>query len=74
MIDHASIVLGNRVFDAPHADVIDVALNCELTAYDAEFVVVARQLGVSLATADRAVLRNAPDVAAPLSTLANGQA
>lgn len=74
MVDHASLVLGDRVFDVSHSDVLDVALNCGLTAYDAEFVVVARRLGVSLATADRAILRNAPDVAAPLLTLANEQA
>jgi len=74
MVDHASLVLGDRVFGASHSDVLEVALNCGLTAYDAEFVVVARRLGVSLATADREILRNAPDVAAPLSTLVNGQA
>ncbi len=74
LFDEASHVLGDRVIDAPHSDVIEVALNCGLTAYDAEFVVVARLLGVSLATADRAILRSAPDVAAPLSTFANGQA
>jgi len=71
MIENATLVLGDRLIDAPHTDVIDVALNCGLTAYDAEFVVVARQLGVSLATADRAILRNASDVATLLSTLAN---
>ena len=74
MMDHASLILGDRVFDASHSDVIEVALNCGLTAYDAEFVVVARLLGVSLATEDRAILRSAPDVAEPLSTRANGQA
>ena len=74
LFDEASHVLGDRVIDAPHSDVIEVALNCGLTAYDAEFVVVARLLGVPLATADRAILRSAPDVAAPLSTFANGQA
>lgn len=74
MMDHASLVLDDRVVDASHSDVIEVALNCGLTAYDAEFVVVARLLGVSLATADRAILRSAPDVAAPLSAFANGQA
>ncbi len=73
LLDEASHVLGDRVIDASHSDVIEVALNCGLTAYDAEFVVVARLLGVSLATEDRAILRSAPDVAEPLSTRANGQ-
>ena len=74
LIGEASLVLGHRVVDAPHSDVIEVSLECGLTAYDAEFVVVARLLDVPLATLDRAILRNAPDVAAPLSAVANGPA
>ena len=74
MIDDASLVLADRVVNPPHSDVIEVALDCGLTAYDAEFVVLARLLGVPLATADRAILRSAPDVAEPLATLADWQA
>jgi len=37
-----------------------------LSAYDAEFVVLARQLGLPLVTGDQAVLRAAPDVAVGL--------
>lgn len=69
MIENASLVLGDRVVDTPHSDVIDVAMSCGLTAYDAEFVVVARLLGVPLATSDRAILRSAADVAAQPATL-----
>ena len=47
----------------PHDRVIETALECGLTAYDAEFVVLARTLGVPLATSDREILEGAPDVA-----------
>ena len=57
-------MLGDRVADVPHDRVIDTALECGLTAYDAEFVVLARTLGVPLATSDREILEGAPDVAA----------
>ena len=48
MIDHASLVLGDRVVNPPGSVVVEVALKCGLTAYDAEFVVLARLLGRSI--------------------------
>ena len=42
------------------------ALECGLSAYDAEFVVLARMLGVPLVTLDKAMLDGAGDVAVPL--------
>ena len=61
--DEAVRVLGNRIDGVPHDRVIDTALECGLSAYDAEFVVLARTLGVFLATSDREILEGAPDVA-----------
>ena len=63
MCDDAATVLGPRVVSVSTDRVMDVALECGLTGYDAEFVVVARELGVRLATGDRAILRGAGDVA-----------
>ena len=63
MCADASRALGDRVDNVPHGRVIDTALECGLTAYDAEFVVLARTLGVHLATSDRDILEGAPDVA-----------
>ena len=59
----AELALGDRVTSVVPAQVIDMALECGLTAYDAEFVVLARTLGVHLATSDREILAGAPDVA-----------
>ncbi len=69
MSDDAAVVLEDRVVNLSSAQVIDAALACGLSAYDAEFVALARMLGVPLATADQAILRSAPDVAVPLATL-----
>lgn len=66
MCDDAAAVLGPRVVTVSTDRVVDAALECGLTAYDAEFVVTARELGVRLATGDRAILRGAGDVAAAL--------
>lgn len=43
-----------------------VALTSGLSAYDAEYVALARELGCILVTNDTRVLREAPDVARPL--------
>lgn len=63
MCDDAALALGGRIVTVPSARVLDAALECGLSAEQAEFVVVARELGVPLATGDRAVLSAARDVA-----------
>ena len=68
--DRAGAVLEDRISRVPGDAVIDTALECGLTAYDAEFVALARALGVSLVTMDAAILRGAPDVAVPLEMFA----
>ena len=70
MHDEAAIALGSRVYEVPGTAVIDIALECGLTAYDAEFVALALALGVALVTMDGAILRGAPDVAVPLEAFA----
>ena len=63
MCDDAAAVLGPRVVSVPADRVIEAALECGLTAQDAEFVVAARELGFRLATADKGILGGARDVA-----------
>lgn len=65
----AAAVLGDRIISMEGPQVLDVALECGLTAYDAEFVTLARTLGVPLATLDNAILQGATDVAVSLQTL-----
>ena len=63
MYEDAAEILGGRITRVGGAQVIDIALECDLTAYDAEFVALARELGVALATSDKAILKGATDVA-----------
>jgi len=69
MTHDASAILGDRVAAVSGRQTIAAALECGLTAYDAEFVVLARSLRVPLATLDRAILSGAPDVAVPAPVL-----
>ena len=50
--DDASLILGDRIASASGPLVIDTALECGITAYDAEFVALTRTLDVPLATLD----------------------
>ena len=68
----AEEILGDRLASVPSEPVLEEALKKGLSAYDAEFVVLARRLGVALLTADRAIQEAAPEVAVPLSCPANG--
>jgi predicted nucleic acid-binding protein len=62
----AEDVLHERVVRVDGSAVVEAALACVLSAYDAEFVVLARALGVRLISMDEAILRGAPDVAVSL--------
>ena len=62
----AQEILRERVVSVLSDPVLETAIQGNLSAYDAEFVVLARQLGVPLVTADQAILEEAPDVAVPL--------
>jgi predicted nucleic acid-binding protein len=49
--------------------VIAAALDLGLSAYDAEFVELARALAVPLVSADNQILAAAPEVARPLESV-----
>ena len=59
----AAVALDDRIVSIDSTLVLDVAMECDLTAYDAEFVVLARSLCVPLVTLDGGILDGAPDVA-----------
>jgi predicted nucleic acid-binding protein len=62
----AEEVLDERVVRVDGSAVMETALVCGLSAYDAEVVVLARALGVRLVSMDEAILKGAPDVAVGL--------
>lgn len=64
--EDAEAVLGDRVAPVPSGPVLEAAMEGSMSAYDAEFVVLARRLGVPLVSADQAIIQGAPDVAVPL--------
>ena len=59
MSEDAAAVLGGRTATVLDGETLDTALKCDLSAYDAEFVVLARTLGVRLVTRDGGMLSGA---------------
>ncbi len=51
----------SREFAVPSDDVLELTFHHSITAYDGEFVVLAKQLGASLVTFDKAVRKAFPN-------------
>lgn len=66
MASTAEALLVGREFGVPSAEVLQAAEASGCTAYDCEFVVLARAIGRPLVTLDRALMRAFPDVAVSL--------
>ncbi|AVO44787.1 type II toxin-antitoxin system VapC family toxin [Phreatobacter cathodiphilus] len=68
--EEAEDLLRGNEYDVVSADVLALSRDSGCSAYDCEFVVLARFLGVPLVTADRRLARAFPQYARPLETAA----
>jgi predicted nucleic acid-binding protein len=59
-------VMGNREVEPSSEKILELVANSKCTAYDAEFVVLASQIGVKLITADTQLLDLFPEIAISL--------
>ncbi len=59
----ATALFAGREFAIPGARILEIVAATRLSAYDAEYVALARSLGTALITADRQVLRECSDSA-----------
>ncbi|MDO9238277.1 MAG: type II toxin-antitoxin system VapC family toxin [Aquabacterium sp.] len=57
----AEDLLSGREYNIDSLDVMELVNASECSAYDCEFVALAKKLGVKLATMDKKVLRNFPE-------------
>ena len=63
----ALATFSSREHDVAPDAALRIALESNLSAYDSEYVALARQLGCTLVTNDRRIIREAADVARPLT-------
>jgi predicted nucleic acid-binding protein len=69
-IEEAIGLLAGAEHEVISSQVLDLAAASGCSAYDCEFVALARELGVRLVTADKEVLKAFPDVAVALDKFA----
>ena len=62
-METAETLWRTREFAVPSDDVLELTCHHRITAYDGEYVVLAKQLGVSLVTFDNAVRKAFPHIA-----------
>ena len=62
-MEKAEALWNSREFAVPSDDVLELTFHHNITAYDGEFVVLARHLGVPFVTFDKPVRRAFPNVA-----------
>lgn len=68
LLIEAEDVMRDHEFSVDSHSVLELAEQSHCSAYDCEYVALAKQLGVKLVTMDRDMLRAFPDVAVPLPT------
>ena len=70
IMDEASRLMGGREYEVASRDVLQLVRESTCSAYDCEFVALARELGVSLVTVDKQILREFPTEAVSLDEFA----
>jgi predicted nucleic acid-binding protein len=64
--DEAESLMADREFTLPSVAVMNLVASSTCSAYDCEFVALARQLSVKLVTQDKKLLREFPETAVSL--------
>ena len=66
IMENALQTLENRQIIPSYEKIFDLIIESDCTAYDCEFVALARQLSIQLVTADKQLLKQFPDCAISL--------
>ena len=68
-LDRADRKMSSHELVVPQADALDAALQYNVSAYDAQYVALAKASGVVCVTADRPLLQKTPGITVPLASL-----
>lgn len=65
--EEAEALMTDQEFTVTSAQILTLVSSCGCSAYDCEFIALAKQLGVKLVTQDKKILREFPNVAVSLN-------
>ena len=68
IMEHASQLIENNEYDVSSKQVLTLATKSNLSAYDCEFVALAKDLGLKLVTADQKIVEAFPEYVLRLQT------
>jgi len=63
LMQEAEVLMQGREYEVQSAQVLDLAESSKCSAYDCEYVALAKELGIRLVTLDRKVLKAFPYIA-----------
>ena len=66
ILEQAEELLGDHEYEVPSTDIMQLVNQSECSAYDCEFVALAKYLGVPIVTADNKLLQEFPGIAKSL--------
>jgi predicted nucleic acid-binding protein len=72
IMDEATDLMGERVYEVNSLDVLQLVKESDCSAYDREFVALARDLETTLVTVDKQILRAFPAEAVSLEEFVSG--
>jgi len=67
IMEEAEWLMQDRTYEVPSWKVLEIAKACKCSAYDCEFVVLAKEFGVPLVTVDQKILKEFSYVAVALT-------
>ena len=70
--DAAEELMTGREYNVPSSEVLEIAAEGQCSAYDGEFVALARRLRLPFVTADATLVKRFPNVAVSLRSFAGG--
>ena len=73
IMEEATALMQGQEYGVTSNRVLELVSNSTCSAYDCEFVALARDLNVSLVTVDKQILRDFQDTTVPLETFAGGE-
>lgn len=68
IMQEAEVLMFGKEFEIQSEKIIDLVKQSRCSAYDCEYVALARQLKINLVTADRKILAEFPSIAISLSS------